>query len=130
VIRGTQDMMNTETVGVMDVELCKKFLRWLEQTEDKNRTQHLENMLTKTDELPYETLVSGLKSVGKILGEVDENLVLRITTNPVGIFQSGMLLGFCMSRASVHPDFVRMLDDLEKKTENVTPISATKGFKS
>lgn len=122
-------MMNTENIGTMDIEQCKKFLIWMDKTPDQKRAQHFESLLASADKSPIDMFMTGLKKMAETLNETEENPVMRIMTSPVGVFQTGLLLGYCMSRASVHPDFAKMLSELESKTKNVTPITAAKGFK-
>jgi hypothetical protein len=120
--------MATQNTRTMDVELCKNFLRWLEQTPDIKQLTHFEQMLKMASESPEEVLVIGLKKIAHTVDEIESSLATRLMTNPVGIFQTGMFLGFCMSAASAQPTFAHLLADLDKKTKNVTPISAAKGF--
>lgn len=118
-----------QAVTAIDHEICEKFLRWFSTDAGRRDAKTFDAMAVNFRTRPEAIFRQGIKTMTRDLKTPQEDPLARIILNPMGILESGMILGYAMACASQSEDFKKDLTslfNLNERGPNVTDISSAR----
>lgn len=118
-----------QAVTVIDHEICEKFLRWFTTDAGHRDAKNFDAMAGGFRTRPEAIFKQGITTMATDLKTPQEEPLARITLNPMGILESGIIIGYAMACASHSEAFKKDLTSLFSENErgpNVTDISSAR----
>jgi hypothetical protein len=117
----------------VNIDNCNEFLRFMSDPKNPEGRTAFESLITKADENPTLTFVSGMRHAteqhcAKLPGYVTEAMEMIGAPNPFQLLMTGVMLGTLLARASDRSDFEEILAKAAEFPKNITSIKNAKDW--